>query len=209
MNFIRAGFATLAIAALGGCATSSIEQAWVDPAATPQSFEVERVLAIASAPDGAIRRAAEDALVAALTSGPRGTSGKLTAKPSYTLLDAGDLADVKAARPKVEAAGYDAAVLIAFVSSQEQITVTPPSYSGYHGGFWGHYGYAYGAMGYDPGYVRQDTILRLQISIYSLRENKLLWSGVSRTLNPDRIDEMIQEIADAVADDLRKRGLIT
>ena len=143
-----------------------------------------------------------------MASVPRGKSGKLTAKPSYTLLDESELSDVKAARPKVEAAGYDAAVLIAFVSSEEKITVTPPSYSGYYGGFWGHYGYAYGAMGYDPGYVRQDTILRLQISIYSLRENKLLWSGVSRTLNPSRIDEVVREISDAVVEDLRKRGLI-
>ena len=209
MQVLRAAFAAVLISALGACATSKIEQAWVDPAATPQSFAVERVLTVALARDGAVRRAAEDALVAALTSGPRGKSGKLTAKPSYTLLDESELSDVKAARPKVEAAGYDAAVLIAFVSSEEKITVTPPSYSGYYGGFWGHYGYAYGAMGYDPGYVRQDTILRLQISIYSLRENKLLWSGVSRTLNPSRIDELVQEIADAVVEDLRKRGLIS
>jgi hypothetical protein len=191
-------------ASLTGCATSRIENAWVDPSATPQSFALRQVLVVAMVSDGAIRRATEDALDRAISSGPRGQSGQLVVHPSYTLLDDRELADVAVARKKVEAAGYDGAVLVRFVSSQQKVTVDPPSYSG---GFWGRYGYTGGAMMYDPGSVRTDTILKLQVSIYSLAEGKLLWSGVSRTLNPSKIEKLVGDVASAVHDDLSERGL--
>jgi hypothetical protein len=168
---------------------------------------MKKILTVAMSRDGAIRRAAEDALDAALTSGPRGQSGELVAHPSYTLLNDQELFNREAAKRKVEAAGYDGAVLISFVSSQQKVTATAPSY---YGGFWGHYGYVYGpgAGYYDPGTIRTDTILRLEVSIYSLREDKLLWSGQSKTMNPSRIDELVAGVAEAVADDLRARGLL-
>ena len=99
---------TLACLAASGCATSHMETSWVEPSATPQSFEMRRVLAVALARDGAIRRTAEDAINSALSgTAPR----QLSVEPSYRLLDDSDLFDVDAARKKVEAAGFDGAVL--------------------------------------------------------------------------------------------------
>lgn len=204
MGSLRAALTIALALGLGGCATSRIESAWVEPSATPQSFALKQLLVVARVSDGALRRSAEDAMDAAISSGPRGQSGQLVAHPSYTLLDDRELRDVAAARKKVEAAGYDGAVLMSFVSSQQKVTVDPPSYGG---GFWGYYGYRGGPMMYDPGSVRTDTILKLQISIYSLAEDKLLWSGVSRTLNPSKIDELVVDVSKAVRDDLSGRGL--
>ena len=204
MSLFRVGLALLGAASLSACATSRIENAWVEPTATPQSFALKQVLVVALVRDGAIRRATEDALDTAVSSGPRGQSGQLKVHPSYTLLDDRELADVASARKKVEAAGYDGAVLVTFVSSQQKVTVDPPSY---RGGFWGRGGYGGGAMMYDPGAVRTDTILKLQVSIYSLAEDKMLWSGVSRTLNPSKIEKLVAGVADAVRADLSKRGL--
>jgi len=192
---------TLACLAALACATSHIETSWVEPSATPRSFEMRRVLVVALAPDGAIRRTAEDALYAALSSTPRGQSGQLSVEPSYRLLDDRDLSDVDAARRKVEAAGFDGAVLVRFVSAEQKISGRG---AGYGGGFWG----SYGRGAWDAPYARTDTILRLQVNIYSLTEDKLLWSGVSRTTNPSGIDALIREVADAVRDDLVKRGLL-
>jgi hypothetical protein len=204
MRSLRSGLMIALMLGLGGCATSRIENAWVEPSATPQSFALKQVLVIARASDGVLRRATEDAMDRALTAGPRGQSGELKVHPSYTLLDDRELTDAAAARKKVEAAGYDGAVLIRFVSSHQEVSVTPPSYGG---GFWGYYGYGGGAMMYDPGTVRTDTILKLQVNIYSLAEGKLLWSGVSRTLNPSKIEKLVVDVADAVRKDLSERGL--
>lgn len=204
---VRIAAAILLAASLGGCASSQIETAWVEPKATAQSFALKKVLIVALARDGAIRRSTEDALDRAISAGPRGESGDLVVEPSYLMLNDGELADVPAARKKVEAAGFDGAVVVRFVSSHQEVTVEPPAYGG---GFWGGgYGYGYGGrvVMYDPGTVRTDTILKLQVSIYSLAEEKLLWSGVSRTLNPSDIDKLVDGVAEAVRDDLRDRGL--
>jgi hypothetical protein len=204
MGSLRLGLNLTMVLCLGGCATSRIENAWVEPSATAQSFALNKVLVIARASDGALRRGTEDAMDRSLSSGPRGQSGQLVVHPSYTLLDDRELTDAAAARKKVEAAGYDGAVLIRFVSSHQEVTVSPPSYAG---GFWGYYGYGGGAMMYDPGTVRTDTILKLQVNIYSLAEGKLLWSGVTRTLNPSKIEKLVGDVSEAVRKDLSERGL--
>lgn len=206
-RLVRVTAAVLLAASLGGCAASTIENAWVEPTATAQSFALKKTLVVALARDGSIRRSTEDALDRAISAGPRGASGELVVDPSYPLLDDGELADVAAARKKVEAAGYDSVVLVRFVSSHQEVTVEPPSYAG---GFWGGGGYGYGGrvVMYDPGAVRTDTILKLQIDIYSLAEQKLLWSGVSRTLNPTDLEKLVDGVAAAVRDDLRERGLV-
>jgi hypothetical protein len=194
----------LLASSLAGCATSRIDNSWAEPSATAQSFQLNKVLAVALARDGAIRRSTEDAMDRAISAGPRGQSGQLAVHPSYTLLEDTELVKTDVTRRKVEAAGYDGAVLIRYVTTEQRVTVDPPMY---HGGFWGYYGYGGGPMMYDPGSVRTDTILKLQISIYSLREDKLLWSGVSRTVNPSQVEKVVGEIADAVRKDLEKRGL--
>ena len=193
----------LGSAAIGalGCATSRIETAWIDPNATSKSFALKRVLVVALVSDGAIRRASEDALVGVLRSGARGQSGELVAQPSYMLLADPELSDAATARRKVEAAGHDGAVLIRFVSTEQRVTVDPPTYTG---GFWGPSGYG---RVYDAGRIHTDTILKLQVSIYSLAEGRLLWSGVSSTLNPSKIDKLMIEVAEAVREELRERAI--
>jgi hypothetical protein len=186
-----------------GCSMSHIENAWIEPTATAQSFALKRVLVVALVEDGAIRRATEDALVDVFRSGARGQAGQLVAEPSYRMLTSRELLDVAGSRRKVEAAGHDGAVLIRFVSSQQRVTVEPPMYSS---GFWGPYGYGRSGL-YDAGRVYTDTILKLQVSIYSLAEDRLLWSGVSSTLNPSKIDKLVVEVADAVREELRQRAV--
>jgi hypothetical protein len=204
MTGLRFALALLLAGGLSGCATSRVENSWVDPSATPKSLAFDKVIVVARTRDGAIRRATEDAMDREMSSSPRGMSGALVVDPSYPLLDDDDLGAVSRARPKVEAAGYDGAVLVSFVSSEQQVRVDPPTYVG---GFWGG-GWGGGSMLYSPGAVHTDTLLRLQVSIYSLEEGKLIWSGVSRTLNPDEVDKLVAGVAQAVREDLTERGLL-
>lgn len=198
------GLALVLAVSFSACSTTRIDNSWVERTATPQSFALSKVVVVALVSDGALRRVTEDAMDDALTSGPRGIAGQLVAQSSYALLEDRDLGNADTARLKIEQAGYDGAVLLTFISSKQRVTVDPPSYGG---GFYGHYGYGRGAMVYDPGSVRTDTILKLQISIYSLTENKLLWSGMSSSLNPSKIEKLVVDVAAAVRKDLDERGL--
>jgi hypothetical protein len=189
------------VAALAGCA-SHVESSWRDPSVTPKSLEFRSVIVIAMARDGAMRRAAEDEIVSALQQGPRVRSGQMKATPSYLVLDQSELGDVEAARRKVEAQGYDGAIIVSFVSSEQRITVDPPM----HTPMWGYYGYR-GAV-YDPGSVRSDTIVRIQTNLYSVADGKLLWSGVSRTMNPRNVERLAADVVKDVTGSLREEGLL-
>jgi len=187
---------------LSACATAHVETSWKDPAAGPSDFAFKKLLVMVRVSDGTARRAGEDELVKYLTSGPRGQAGELTADASYRLLDDRDLADREKARALVEAQGFDGLVMMSFVSSQEKVTVQPPSY----GTVWGYYGAR--SIVYDPGYVRTDTILRVETTIYRISDGKLLWTGISRALNPSNVPDLVRSVAKSVGEALRAQGLI-
>jgi hypothetical protein len=198
------GIACLAAFLLFGCATAQIETAWRDPATTPRSLEFEKVVVVAMARDGVLRRKAEDELVLALQKSPRAQAGDMTITPSYRVLEEREISSTTHARETMKAEGFDGAVLVSFLSAQEKITLEAGSYPA--GGMWGYYGRR-GAF-YDPVSVRSDTIVRIQTDIYSVEQEKLLWSGVSRSMNPSNVEGLVAGVADAVAAELRKEGLL-
>jgi hypothetical protein len=203
-RYLLMGMTCLVACLLSGCATSTIESAWRDPATTAKSLDFRKVIVVAMARDGALRRKAEDELVRALQKGPKAQSGRMSVTPSYRVLDKDQIASTDQAREKMKADGYDGAILISFISSEERVTVEPQTYSS--GSMWGYYGRR-GAF-YDPISVRSDTIVRMQTDIYSAPQEKLLWSGVSRTMNPSNLEELVAEVAQAVAAELRKEALL-
>jgi hypothetical protein len=81
------------------------------------------------------------------------------------------------------------------------------TYPPYYGGFYGFYGYGWG-YAYSPGYLSTDTIVSVETNLYDLEEDELVWAGVTETFNPSAVNDMVNEIADAVTDNLRQRGLL-
>jgi hypothetical protein len=77
----------------------------------------------------------------------------------------------------------------------------------YYGTLWGYYGYGWGAV-YDPGYVREDTIVTIETLIFSVPANKLLWAGMSESTNPKNAGKLIEDLVEAIADDMKKHGLV-
>jgi hypothetical protein len=82
------------------------------------------------------------------------------------------------------------------------VTVQPASY----GTVWGYYGAR--TVVYDPGYVRTDTILRVETTLYRVSDGTLLWTGISRALNPRGVTDLVRDVAKSVGEELREQGLI-
>jgi hypothetical protein len=68
--------------------------------------------------------------------------------------------------------------------------------------------YDYGAAVYAPGYVQTDTIVHAVSNLYSLEQNKLIWSGTSRTFDPASATQFMNDVSKAVAQSLQKNRLI-
>ncbi len=191
------------LATLAGCGSTSIRNSWVAPdVQTPLDFD--KILVVFMDPIEANRRAAEDALVERV--------GADRAVASHTMFTAQEVQNAEqneaANRRKVEAAGIDAAIVMRMINEQQKLSYTPGmAYPRYYGGFYGMYGYGWGAA-YSPGYLRTDTIVSVETNLYQFDGDKLIWSGVTETFNPKDVTKMVNEIADAVSANLRQRGLV-
>ncbi len=178
-------FSVLSAAMLfaAGCATTQMLSTWKDP--TQQLSDMRRVLIIAPSQDSGIRRAAEDELARKVPGGV----------PSYTVIADDELDDEPLIKSKVTAGGFDGVVVFRVVSVEKEATWVPGNYGTYYG---------YGVWGYDPGYLRTDTFVRVDTNIYKASNGKLAWASSSRTEDPESVQELVSETADAVSKEIRK-----
>lgn len=193
-----------ALAGAAGCASggTTFDSTWHDPAV--RSIEFNKVLTVSIGKDDGQRRTIEDRMAQAIMA--RGRTG---AVPAYSLLTAAEVRDTAISRAKVEAAGVDGLVTVRVVGSQtEQTLVSGAPMPSYYASPWGYYGYGWG-VAYSPSYLVTDTEIQVETNIYSLKENKLIWSGRTRTLNPESVNQMVDEVARSIGDELRRQGLIT
>ena len=197
----------LASVTLSACATTSFVSTWKAPDATPLQVSGSKVAAVVMMRNEAARRAAEDALAREITAhGAQGIA-------MYTIQPDARPDTEQAVRAAVEGAGVAGAIVMRPVGREKEVVSTPVAYGGpMYGGYWGgYYGYGWGSpWAYGPvgGEIRTDTIVSVETLVYSLRQNKLVWAGQSRTTNPTGVDQLVKETSTAVALELQKQGLI-
>jgi hypothetical protein len=198
---LAAGFAATLLG-LAGCNSTQLETAWAAPQAG--SIHFTKILVIAVAPDGATRRQAEDAMRAQITAVPVVASYELL--PS--LNDEKDRAKVARA---IEGSGVDGIVVMRTVSNEKEVDYIPGTpMPGPYRSFYGYYTrpYAMGPMYYDSGTVVTNRIVGIETNIYNAKDEALIWSGLTKTTNPDQVDKLVAEVAGVVRAKLREQKLI-
>jgi hypothetical protein len=186
-NFARA----LLGCALGltACASTSILSAWKEPSAIAVSFH--KVAVLAPVQDQALRRATEDAMVQNLTT--------VRAVQSYTFMPLAS--DDNLFRQEVQRRGFDGVIVLRVQAVEQNATWVPGMAVGPF--------YAYsGWPAFDPGYIRIDTFVRVETTVYSAPDQKLLWASASRTMNPSGVYDLVKQTARAVGREMRKQGFI-
>lgn len=197
----------VALATLIGAAcapSTTIEQAWRAPITQYQQGQppLQNVATLFLSNNQAMRRAAEDRLARDLAA--RG----VRATPGYQLVSDAELGDLEAVKDKLRQRGFDGIVTMRIVDREQDLEYVPGGYWGYPGswGGWGYPGY-YGGGYYDPGYAYTETTYRIETNAYSLRTNQLVWSVLTRTVDPDTARELINETTKVIAGELTDRGL--
>jgi len=195
-------FLVFVVASLTACATTSFTSSWKAPDAQPMgSFAGQKVVAVAMSKNQAVRRSAEDTLVSVLNA--NGSQGI----PSYSIL--GDETDEAKAKAAIEKSGAVAVVVMRPVAQEKEISSTPSMYMGpRYGGYWGgYYGYGWGGA-WGGTEIRTDTIVIVETLVYSLKQNKLVWAGQSKTTNPSKVDAFVKEVAAGAGKEMKKAGLL-
>ena len=184
-------------------AKTKLTSTWVAPGTMPGSFAGKKVAALVISSDESLRVSGEEALARELAS--RGVD----AVAGYRVIPKELLRDTDKAREWFEGTGIAGAVTMRLVSAEKERTWQPSMWTTapYYGTLWGYYGYGWGAV-YDPGYVREDTVVTIETLIFSVPANKLLWAGMSETTNPKNAGKVIEDLVEAIADDMKKHGLV-
>lgn len=187
---------------LVSCSPSTqIVKSWQEPNTTiSMSAPENKVLVISMVKDEASRRVVEDQMVKRI---------KGNAVASYTFLTTDMLkaASPEALSQKLTEDKFSHVLLMRLADIEKETSYVPGSTTGYYGGY-GRY-YAYGASMYSsPGYYTTDKNYMIETTVYSVSPDKLLWTGTTKTVNPSKVENAVNDIADAVSDKMKKDGFL-
>jgi hypothetical protein len=178
---------------------TKVKSSWKNPSANAESLQFKKVLVVATIKHELTRKVVEDRVVEILRSGR-----PVEAVPSYTILSMNDLDNKESSKAKVSDKGFDGAILIHYADSTEESRYDPDAYNKWntYNDFWSIYAGVYNSM--NP----RNTKLYVEIMLYSLKEGKLIWSGITETKNPKNPAKVVGDMAAETTKTLRKQGLI-
>lgn len=191
---------------LMACTSTKLVNDWSDPAFESKPFK--RILVLSLIKDDLQRRGYEQTFAEHITGkGVEGIAGN-------TLMgDAKDYGSKPKIREAIEKSDADAVLLAKLVSVDKTQTEVPgrvdyvPRFGGYGYGYHGYYGRAYDTI-YSPGYIKTDTIVTLETTVYDAETEKMVWAGGTKSFNPSSAKKVVAENADLILSSMKKAGLL-
>lgn len=211
--------AGLSLPACGNPSTTFVSS-WRAPKTEPLNLKGEEVAAVVMVKDDFTRKKAEDTLAGEITHyGGKGV-------PMYTLMSDPAEGHEAVARAAIERAGVKGIVVMrpkgTRKTSKTTTSYTGPQYAGYWGGYYDYgWGSAWGPRGaapmvgavYSPGTVETHTetteFTLVEVLVYSLKQNQLVWAGESESIPPEKVDEFVIQVAAGAVKELKRSGLIS
>jgi hypothetical protein len=180
---------TLLIGLLMACASTKLEKSWADPSFSLNPNPYKKVLVVAPLKDEASQRIAEDKIVKQLK--------KSVGVQSYTYLKSTDT-DPKILNEKLLKDGFDGIIVMHLTDVEKSVSYNQGS----------SYGGWYGYRSYTPGYYTENKTFLVETNMYSVKDDKLMWSGTTSSLNPTSFDKSMDEIITAIKTELQKKGIL-
>ncbi len=178
-------FFALCILAAGCSSSTSIVNSWKAPGATLTPSEFKKVLVVVMAKDEQARKEAEDLIV----------SNYKSLHPSYPLFTNKQLADdTLKVKSLVKEQGYDAALIMRLITTKAKSTFVQ---GGHNQAYTKNGIYYYGDYLNAGGYATDMNYI-VSTNFFSLKDEKLLWSGVTESTNPKKLDKLINSVAKEV-----------
>jgi hypothetical protein len=174
-----------ALIVAGACAsTATISSSWH----AQNAPLLTNVVTLSPSGDAALRHSAEDQLAHELR------RNGIRALPGYAVLNDQLLADHSQIIPALRAQGFDGVVTMRLVEANQQLNVYP-GFEGYWGGAWG-------------ATVVPETVVRLEVNAYSLATQQLVFSAMSKSVDPDSAHQVIGAVAKVASNKLAQDHVI-
>ena len=185
------------------CSSTKITRSWREPNKQVSIGKLHKVLVVALVKDETNRRKVEDKMVEYLEGKGVVSYNYLDSKTSRT--------NEEAIRAKIKADGFDGAVTMRLLNVDQEKNYIPGMGTSYSSGYNNFSGYYYRVLPYFSNmgsYVTTKTYM-VETNVFSILEDKIVWSGVTETADPDGVDKMIGEITKVVYKKMRSEGFIS
>ena len=197
----------VAVAAAGlvaACAGTRVQSSWSNPNVSPAPFR--NLVAIAITKDPGRRQMMEDAMAAEI----REQAPAVEVMSSRSILSDAEIADEARLRDHLAQTRFDGAIVMRITDVERRdvfvpgrTTMVPVHYRT----FWGYYRY-WAPVAYEPGYIERTRDVQVESQVYKMPDGDLVYSAVSRTLNPSSAADLAESVAKVVTRELRDRGFI-
>jgi hypothetical protein len=190
----------VALTGLAACGGTRLTDVWRDPGYAGPPFRQVAVFVLGT--EDAVRRLVEDEVTRRLPMSTRGMA-------SYGIVTAAERGDVDQARARVRAGGFDGAVLARLVSvegprpwtsgSLRQVPISYRTLANY---------YVSPDDAARPAALGPPTVVRVQLNVYAIPSEALVWSAASQTFNPAETRDVAGDVARIAVAELQRAGIL-
>lgn len=195
-------FSILGMLIVSSCNSTRITSTWREPNKEVRLSKLNKVLVVALFQNETSRRKAEDQMAGYF-------NGKGVA--SYDYLDKSiSEKNEDVIREKIRKDGFDGAVTMRLLDvdkeqaySRDNISMYPSyyrSFSGYYFRNWNYFS--------SPGYYSTTKTYTVETNVFSIKEDKIIWTGITKTTDPSGVEKMTDEIGKAVFNEMVKEGFL-
>jgi hypothetical protein len=183
--------------------TTKLATSWKDPTTTISSSQIKKILFIALVKDEPYSKMMEDHLVDM-------SNGKGIASHTIITGRATTENDKAVFDQEIKSGQIDLVVIMRLKDVKEEPRYVPNTdtngaYGGMGVGYWGYYNYA-APIYRTPGFYTSDKHFLVETNVYSVAQSKLLWSGVTDSVNPSYTTTI--RIAKAVVEKMKEEGFL-
>ena len=176
---------------------------WQDDTYQKGNIQKVLLLGIVSKEKPLLRRNFEDGMTKAFR------DAGIDATPSMDIMPYDEAIDSTSFEKYFKDLQFDAVVVSRLVAVDSERDYT----AGYlytipYNSYYGFYGYYYSgiALANSSGYLSQDVVVVLETNIYETSNKKLIWSGVSETVQPDKASDVINSFSSELVGRLKSQG---
>ena len=184
------------------CSSTKIVSSWSEPNKEIKINTLKKVLVLARFKTETSNRKAEDNMVDYLNG---------SGVQSYNYLKSNfNKENIDAIRTKIKKDGFDGVVTMRLVDvDQEQVAQREIS-NRYPNNYRDFNNYFYESqMSYEnPNYYVTTKVYTIETNVYSINENKIIWTALTETTNPDGVEKMTAEISKVIYNQMVKDSFV-
>lgn len=185
------------------CSTTRITSSWRLPDKSVVVENLHKVLVVALFKDETSRRKAEDQMAGYLQG--KGIVSYTYLKESFDKKNEGALIE------KIKADGFDGAVTMRLVDVDKEKIYRAGNISSYPSFYRNFSGYYYRSYSYlsNPGYYTTTKTYTIEINVYSIKEDKIIWTCLTETTDPEGVKKLTEEVVKVVYKRMVEEGFIS